>query len=78
MINCTLNKSIRIRKIVKKIMEKYFQECYLDIINNDAYLIDKKGIVIKHLNWKKVSRKEAIENGDFTFIHETNSFYVSK
>ena len=70
--------SLNAKKQVRRIIKEYFQECYLDILNSDAYLIDQEGMVIKHLNWMEVDREEAIKNGDFTFQQKVDKFYLGK
>ncbi len=70
--------SLKAKKQVRRIMKEYFQECYLDILNNDAYFVDKEGMVLSHKTWLNVSREEAIENGDFIFDSKNDKFYIVK
>ncbi len=70
--------SLKAKKQVRRIIKEHFQECYLDILNNEAYFVDKEGMVLNHKTWLECTRQEAIKNGDFSYYPKTDKFYIAQ
>ena len=58
----------------EKMVEKYFQECYLIILDNTALMVYNDGLHIHQ--WKRVTREVAVNNGDYTWDFANDAFYI--